>query len=161
MQLGEAETEAEQAGLTCRQAQLSPELRGAVGVIAELTVALHASEQARKAALSAPESPRKPPPREAGAANVSEPVVAYHLLGPRAAALRLSQSVVDGAGALLDMGVSGFENLHEATVSGVAGVASAASQSVAAVAGLGGGLFRRPSQPAAAPVADRDEAAAP
>jgi len=71
-------------------------------------------------------------------------------LGPRAAALRLSRSVVDGAGLLLDLGVvgvsnaavsarSGLESLGSGLSGGAAGVAEAAAAGAgAAVAGLSG-----------------------
>jgi len=120
------------------------ELREAVGIIAELTVALHNSEQARKTLSAAHAQERGRRVALEGAATAAGVGVLPSYLGPRAAALRLSQAVVDSsssllgsAGQVLDLGVSSVSTAATSVRTGLetvtSGVASVASHSVTVV----------------------------
>ena len=120
------------------------ELREAVGIIAELTVALHHSEQSRKTLATAHAQERGRRVALEGAATAAGVGVIPSYLGPRAAALRLSQAVVDSsssllgsAGQVLDLGVSSVSTAATSVRSGLetvtSGVASVASHGVTVV----------------------------
>ena len=150
------------------------ELREAVGIIAELTVALHHSEQSRKTLATAHAQERGRRVALEGAATAAGVGVLPSYLGPRAAALRLSQAVVDSsssllgsAGQVLDLGVSSVSTAATSVRSGLetvtSGVASVASHGVTVVGdtlgsagatlsgvftgGAGGGGVGRPGVP--------------
>jgi hypothetical protein len=128
---------------------VNPELKEAVGIIAELTVALHASEQARKALADAHSDERVRRLRAedyAGGGGGGGGVAA----ASKAAALRMSKAVLDtgvgignfmgSAGQLVEMGVSGVSSgVSTAATSARSGLESLTGAAVTVGTGVSSG----------------------
>jgi hypothetical protein len=147
MRYGESESDEE--GGTGGGSGVNPELKEAVGLIAELTVALHASEQARKALADAHSDERVRRLRAedyAGGGGGGGGVAA----ASKAAALRMSKAVLDtgvgignfmgSAGQLVEMGVSGVSSgVSTAATSARSGLESLTGAAVTVGTGVSSG----------------------
>jgi hypothetical protein len=148
MRYGESESDEEGGGGGGGSAAggVNPELKEAVGIIAELTVALHASETARKALLADANDDERSRRKRAEdfAPAVALPGGGAMAAASKAAALRMSKAVLDtgmgigslmgSAGQLVEMGVSGVSSgVTTAATSARSGLESFTGAAVTAV----------------------------